>query len=360
MRPIRVVQCGAGMAGREALGAIIANPRYELAGLLVGRAENAGRDAGEIAGGASIGIAATGSIEEIVGLDADIVCYMLIVPEPDHICRLLASGKNVVTTAGLMYPAWRAPALRQRLAEACAAGNASFYVTGINPGWVDEILPLAMSALCRDIERVEIREYANCAKYPSPGLTFEVMGFGKTPAEIAGGAVPDMSVMTDFFAQAVAALGHGLGLDLDDVAQSREFALAAADFDIEAGRVAAGTIAGQRWRWTGLAGGIARIVQETYWITAFDLGPGWPAAGDVAHDAAWRVTIEGTPSLRCDFAPGRSFADGGTPRGEAGYNPSAMATAMAAVNSLIPVCAAPSGLLTSIDLSMPRWRGASP
>jgi hypothetical protein len=31
---------------------------------------------------------------------------------------------------------------------------------------------------------------------------------------------------------------------------------------------------------------------------------------------------------------------------------------MAAVNSLIPVIEAPSGLLTSIDLPLPRWRGA--
>jgi hypothetical protein len=215
-----------------------------------------------------------------------------------------------------------------------------------------------MSTLCRDVERVEIREYANCAKYPSPGLTFDVMGFGKTPEAIAAGAVPDMSVMTDFFAQAVAALAHGLGLTLDEVVQSREFALARADFDIEAGRIAAGTIAGQRWRWLGLRDGVARIVQETYWITGADLGAGWPAAGEIAHDAEWRVTIEGTPSLRCSFAPAHSFEPTGAIANRADFNPSAMATAMAAVNSLIPVCAAPPGLLTSIDLPLPRWRSS--
>jgi hypothetical protein len=359
MRRYRVIQCGAGMAGGEALRAILDNPRLELVGLLVARPDNAGRDAGDIAGRPPVGVTAITEIDEIVRLDADIVCYMLIAPNPGDICRLLSSGKNVVTTAGLMYPAWRAPDLRRRLDQACAAGHSSFYVTGINPGWVDEILPLAMSALCRDIDRIEIREFANCAKYPSPGLTFDVMGFGKTPAEIAAGAVPDMSVMTDFFAQAVAALGHGLGLAIDDVAQTREFALAPADFDIEAGRIGAGTIAGQRWRWTGSVAGTPRIVQETYWITAFDLGAGWPKSGDVANDTEWRVTIEGSPSLRCIFQPRTSFADNGAAAGEpSGFNPSALATAMAAVNSLIPVIEAPSGLLTSIDLPLPRWRGA--
>jgi hypothetical protein len=179
------------------------------------------------------------------------------------------------------------------------------------------------------------------------------MGFGKTPAEIEAGAVPDMSVMTDFFAQAVAALAAQLGLRIDEITQSREFVLAERDFTIEAGLVRAGTIAGQRWRWTGMAGGTARIVQDTFWFVGFDLGPGWPKSGDTAGDTQWQVTIEGSPSLRCVFEPRHSFAD----TGAAGFNPSGLATAMAAVNSLIPVCEARSGILNSADLPLPRWRG---
>jgi hypothetical protein len=280
---------------------------------------------------------------------------MLVVPNLDDICRLLASGKNLVTTAGLVYPTWRAPDARRRLEAACTAGGSSFYVTGINPGWVDEVLPLAMSMLCRDIERIDIREYADCAKYPAPALIFDVMGFGKTPEEIAGGAVPDMSVMSDFFAQAVAALAHGLGLELDDISQTREFALAPADFTIDAGLVRAGTVAGQRWCWTGSVGGVPKIVQETFWVVKFGLGPGWPEADPTRNDTQWQVTIEGSPSLRCIFEPRTSFKDGGP---AAAFNPSGLATAMAAVNSLEAVCEAPPGLLTSIDLKLPRWRGA--
>jgi hypothetical protein len=113
-------------------------------------------------------------------------------------------------------------------------------------------------------------------------------------------------------------------------------------------------VAGQRWRWTGTVGGAARIVQETYWVVSFDLGPGWPAEGDGANDTQWQVTIDGSPSLRCVFEPRASFS---VPAGTADYNPSGLATAMAAVNSLIPVCEARSGLLTSADLPLPRWRG---
>src|SRR6185312_13393217 len=107
--PCRVIQCGTGMAGGEALRAIIDRPDLELAGLLVARAESAGCDAGDLVGRPATGIKATNSIDDIVAIDADIICYMLVVPNLDDICRLLASGKNVVTTAGLIFPTWRAP-----------------------------------------------------------------------------------------------------------------------------------------------------------------------------------------------------------------------------------------------------------
>ncbi|MDT5280586.1 MAG: hypothetical protein QOJ20_1781 [Mycobacterium sp.] len=69
----------------------------------------AGRDIGDICGIGPIGVTATKEPDEIVALDADCVLYM---PQGemnpmaalDDICRLLASGKNVVSTAvtGLM------------------------------------------------------------------------------------------------------------------------------------------------------------------------------------------------------------------------------------------------------------------
>jgi hypothetical protein len=353
MSRLRVIQCGTGTAGGEALRAIIDSAALELAGLLVARGENAGRDAGDIAGRPATGILATASLDDLVATDADIVCYMLVAPKLDDICRLLASGKDVVTTAGLIYPAWRAGETKRRLEAACAEGRSSFYATGINPGWVDEVLPLVMSSLCRDIARIDIREYADCSKYPAPGLIFDVMGFGKTPEEIAAGAVPDMTVMSDFFAQAVAALAHGLGLELDDIAQTREFALAPADIALDAGTVRAGTIAGQRWRWVGTVAGEPRIVQETFWLVGFGLGPGWPEADPARGDTEWQVTIEGEPSLHCVFQPRTSFREDAAP---AAFNPSGLATAMAAVNSLVAVNEAPPGLLTTIDLKLPRWR----
>lgn len=355
MRRLRVIQCGTGVAGRQALKAILANPALELTGLYVHSAANAGRRAVDIADSTTAcDVVATDNFDRILQTDAEVVCYMMLMPDLEQICALLAAGRNVVTTAGLMLPAWHSAATQQRLDSACRTGNSSFYVTGINPGWVDEILPLTMSVLCRRIEQIHIREYADCAKYPAPHI-LNVMGFGHSAEDVQNGKLPDLAIMREFFQQSVAALAHGLELDLDEIRESRDLVFAERAYDIAAGHIPQGTIAGQRWRWIGLAGGRERIVQETFWITAFDLGPDWPRSGEIDNDTQWRVTIEGEPSLRCTLEPRYSFLERALQTAP-DYNPSGLATAMAAVNSLIPVTAARAGTLTSADLPLPRSR----
>ena len=159
---------------------------------------------------------------------------------------------------------------------------------------------------------------------------------------------PAVGVLATSDVARLVALGADLGLAVDEVRETREFVLAGRAYDIAAGPIAAGTVAGQRWRWSGVVEGRERVVQETYWFTAFDLGPGYPQQGELADDTLWRVTLEGEPSLRCTVEPRVSFADASA-RGD---NPSALATAMAAVNALPAVCAARSGLLGAADLKV--------
>src|SRR5882724_8424767 len=336
-RRYKVIHCGTGIAGKEALKAILSRAELELVGLLVHSAKNAGLDASHFVGGKPSGVVSTDEVERIVAIEADVVCYMLLLPHADLICRLLVSGKNVVCTAGLIFPGWSDGALHARIARACAQGNSSFYVTGINPGWANEILPLTLSAMCRDVRRIEIREYADCSQYPAPQM-LDLMGFGKT--EEVALADQSLAMMREFFIQSIAALGEELGLNIETISESRVFARTARAFDIKSYHVPADTIAGQRWRWTGLVGGKPRIIKETYWITAFDLAPGWPRSGEMETDAHWEVILEGNPSFRCKFEYRYSFDDANR---KEPYNQGAVATALIAVNSLIPVCEAHSG-----------------
>ena len=72
---IRVVHCGTGLTGREALRAIIEDPALELVGQYVSTPDKIGRDAGELCGLAPVGVAASGDLDEVVSLGADCLCY---------------------------------------------------------------------------------------------------------------------------------------------------------------------------------------------------------------------------------------------------------------------------------------------
>jgi hypothetical protein len=101
---LRVVQWATGTVGRHAVAATAAHPELELVGALVYSAAKADRDVGELCGPGPLGITTTRDPDDIVALDADCVLYM---PQGemnpmgalDDICLLLASGKNVVSTA---------------------------------------------------------------------------------------------------------------------------------------------------------------------------------------------------------------------------------------------------------------------
>src|SRR5262245_15080080 len=102
----RLVQWSTGNVGHHALRTIGERPDRELVGLRVYDPAKVGRDAGELLGVGPIGIAATDDTDEILALEADCVCYSALGSTLesaenalDDICRILASGKNVVSSA---------------------------------------------------------------------------------------------------------------------------------------------------------------------------------------------------------------------------------------------------------------------
>jgi hypothetical protein len=347
---IKVIHCGTGTAGALALAAILEDRHLELVGLLVHSATKAGLDAAEIAGLQSrSGVIATDDWQTLCELEADAVCYMMLTPDLDQISHFLASGKHVITTAGLMHPKTAGSDVAERIALACSKGNSALFTTGINPGFVDESVPLLMSQLCQRIDHVRIQEYADCGKYPALNV-LALMGFGRTREEMEAEGAANLEIMCTFFRQSIAALAEDLGCEVDEVTQTREFVVTDEAFDILAGHIPAGTVAGQRWRWAGVKNGIERVVQETYWFTRSDLGEGYPAAGEMEDDTLWRVTLEGDPSVRCTIEPRQSFERPALPDGK---NPSGLSTAMAAVNAISAVYASgKKGVLSSADLKI--------
>ena len=94
----RVIQWMTGDVGQVGVRHFADDPVFDLVGVLVHNKEKVGKDAGEIAGVAPTGVIATDDVESIFALDADCVFYTPVIMDVDTVCRLLRSGKNVVTT----------------------------------------------------------------------------------------------------------------------------------------------------------------------------------------------------------------------------------------------------------------------
>jgi len=338
---LRVVQWATGAVGRHALAATIEHPDLDLVGVFVYSDDKAGRDAGELCGAAPIGVIATRDRDAIVALDADCVLYM---PQGemnpmgalDDICTLLASGKNVISTAvtALIYPASMGPTVVDRLAQACAQGGASFHATGIEPGWASEVLPLTMSGLFRRIDSLLVQELLDYSTYPSTDMLFDIMGFGRVPdADVLGA---DPAVLGGTFRAPLLLVADGLGATIDDFVYDRQVALATRPFEVAAGRVDAGTVSAMRFSATAVIDGRPALTVEHITRLAEDEAPDWP------RGRGWKVTVEGAPSMVLEAKIAT--------RGEDENDQGCLGTAMHAVHAVVPVCAAPPGIRTFLDL----------
>ncbi|SEP05202.1 NAD(P)H-dependent amine dehydrogenase family protein [Trujillonella endophytica] len=335
-RPIRVVQWATGNIGSRALRAVIEHPELELAGVYVTNPDKVGRDAGTLAGtGVTTGVLATGDADAIVALDADVALYMPLRCDFDEVCRLLAAGLDVVTTRGeFHHPASLDPDVRARVERACAEGGTSIHATGSSPGFITEAIPLVLTSIARRLDHLSIDEYADLSRRNSPGLVFDIMGFGKRPEELGRKRAAHLAAA---FGPSLRVTAEALGLPLDAVEATEELALATRDVQIAAGPVPAGTVAGQRTVISGMRNGVELIRFRANWIVTTDIDADWDMQA-----TGWRVQVAGdTPlDVRLEFAvPLERMAE---------YSPGY--TAHRAVNAIAAVRAAAPGIRTSMDL----------
>ena len=338
---LRVVQWATGNVGRHAVAAVHEHPDLDLVGALVYSDAKAGRDVGEICAIGAIGVTATNDPEQILALEADCVLYMAQgemnpMGALDDICRLLASGKNVISTAvtPFIYPPSAGPQVVERLERACAEGGTSFHGTGIEPGWASEVLPLAMSSLFARIDSLVIQELLDYSSYNSADMLFDIMGFGRPPD--APVPMSDPAIAGSVFRAPLMLVADGLGATIDDFVYDRQVAVAAEPFDVKAGRIEAGTVAAMRFSATAIIGGRRALTVEHITRLGHDQAPDWP------RGRGWKVTVEGRPSMVLESRIAIHDEDEN--------DQGCLGTAMHAVHAIVPVCAAAAGIRTFLDL----------
>jgi hypothetical protein len=346
MPRLRVVQWATGAVGGYALRSVITRPEFELAGVLVYDPDKVGLDAGALVGLDPTGVLCTDDVEHILAMDADCVLHM---PLPasyfggDHatdvetICALLASGKNVITTTGFVYPAAYGPGVVERLNAACAAGGTTLHGTGINPGFVSDLLPLTLTGLSSRLDHIYVRESSDYRGHPSRQIVTDLIGFTRSAKDYAAAVRPFRAFQRALFAESVQLVTTALDVRLDEIEESDEFELATEEFEIAAGTVRPDTVCASRWTFSGLIRGRPFMTVECVYKADASKVRRWADPGFAIH-------IEGRPTIALTIDE--------VSHGLAG-------AAAHAVNSITSVCGAPPGIRTMLDLPLAIGRGTA-
>jgi hypothetical protein len=209
--------------------------------------------------------------------------------------------------------------------------------TGIAPGFTTDILAVHAASMSELPATVSVDERIPCGAYRVPGF-FTMLGFGRTPEEDAQAYRPGSMIAS--LTPPLRLLGQGLGLNLDEVREHRDVAIADRHYSFDAGEIPAGTIASVRMRFDGIVDGHARLHVSSIWSMPDEAVEDWQpviAAGSTTRRLT-RITVDGNPPVQLDFAL------------TGGELPGSAATAARVVNAIPAVCAANPGVLSALDL----------
>lgn len=301
----RIIQWMTGDVGQVGVRHFADNPVFDLVGVLVHSKDKVGKDAGEIAGIAPIGVTASGFF---------------------HPTEDFREGGDMIRAA-------------------CEEGGASFHAGGIHPGYAGDILPLTLARVVSKIDKIHVIEVVNVLT-DAPLDHIDWLGFGKEKDTFL--AEPTiLGLGTVFFAQSMYMLAEGLGVTIDEVTSDLQAAIAIKDVTHELGAIPAGTVAAQQHIWTAHVDGRPLIeFQALYTTTTAD---NLDAAWDFGK-TRYRIVIEGDPPTELTLQ-GVEKSDGAMTH--PGYN----WTAMGAINAIPDVCDAAPGWLTHLDLGLIQPKG---
>jgi len=243
----------------------------------------------------------------------------------DTFRALLDRGMNVVSSCEeLLYPWLRHPVLAAELHERAVRGGARILGTGVNPGFLMDMLPVAASAVCNRVERIEVFRLQDASTRRLPFQ--KKIGAGLDPAAFErmqqSGSLRHVGL-----GESLHFVAHYLGFDLERWEETLDPVLADRELESGLGPIPAGHAAGVCQIARGWIG--ERCVLHLEFQAAIGL--------ENPHD---RVKIEGTPPLDL-------VLHGGVHGDEA--------TAAMLLNCIEPLAAAEPGLHTMATIRLPHW-----
>ena len=321
--PLRVVQFGLGPIGQACARLVLDRPDLLLVGALDLDASRVGRDLGEVLGLEATGTTVRDDAEAALAEWAPDVVLHTTLSFLDRIegqlMTCVAAGAHVVSSSEeLFWPFRRDAAFSARVDAAAREAGVSVVGTGVNPGFVMDLLPVVLSGVVARVDRVDVSRSVDAGRRRGPlqakvGAGLSVEAFRER--EAAGGFGHIGMV------ESALALAAGLGWEGATVTETFGPHVSDGAHETPHATVRPGDVAGIHQTATVTLDGVERA---TLTLTM--------AVGAPDED---RVVIQGDPDLTV-VVEGGTFGD--------------TATVAAVVNGAAKVVAARPGLLTVLDL----------
>lgn len=340
---------GTGNVGRAAIRAVDAHPDLELTAVIVHNPDKVGRDAGDLADvGHGLGVMATDNIEKaLAGAEAVVYAASGDIRPDDalaDITRAIRAGATVVSpSVYALYDPTSAPAqLRDPVLAAIDDGGGSLFVSGVDPGWGNDILPILASGVASTVEQIRCQEIFDYTTYDQPDSVRYLIGMGQPmdydPPMVAQG-VPTM-----VWGGQIRLIARGLGVEVDEIRETLlRRPLETTIETAQMGTFARGTQGALRFEIQGLVDGEPLIVIEHITRIHPSCAPDWPMPPD-GGDGSHKVIIEGRPRIEISV----EATDEGGNRA-AGGNATAVGRL---VNSITWLRAAGPGLYDALDVPL--------
>ncbi len=299
---IRTAVWGTGNVGRASIRAVDAHPELDLTAVIVHNPEKVGKDAGDLSDvGRTLGVAATDDIDGVLaGIDALVYAASgEIRPEEAlaDINKAIALGIVVVTPSLYgMYDPDSAPAeFRDPIHAAIKEGGGSLFVSGIDPGWGNDILPVLVSGLASTIDQIRCQEIFDYTTYDQQDSVRFLIGMGEPMDYEPPMVAPTIPSMV--WGGQVRLIAKALGVEVDEITEHVERrALEETVENAAMGTFEKGTQGALRFEVQGVIDGEVKIIVEHVTRIHPDCAPEWPSPPD-GGDGAHRVIIEGRPRI---------------------------------------------------------------
>ncbi|MGI9287917.1 MAG: NAD(P)H-dependent amine dehydrogenase family protein [Pseudomonadales bacterium] len=349
----RLIVWGTGLVGKAVLRGLLDHPEYEIAGVIVNNPDKHDKDIGEIIGADVTGIKATTDIEKVLALEADAVAYFgpsAIYADINmaNLTAALRAGKNVVDTSMGVFenPGYAPKELVEAIEQACAVHGKTFFSSGIDPGFANDLFPITLLGLCAKVNSVRTIEFIDAGTYPDQESLIQ-MGLKSKKEDAPVLEIP--GIMTAVWGGPLYMIAETLGVAIEDTREVYQRWFTPEPVDYALGRVKAGHCAAHRVELQGIVNGEPRIFIDHYHRLFPDAAPDWQRP--VTHHVhANRIEIDGSPTIRQETV----LEDPLTGDGNAG---TCLATGMRAIGAIPAVCAADPGILSTLDLPLIGGKG---